>query len=249
MRRVIRSCTGLAWGLAAVAAPGLCLAQAASGEVDASRIYMSVMEMYQKGGWVMHILSAMSVLAVALIIYLFVVLRPENVVPRIFRKDILAKILAGDMEDVRTACNYRPCPLAEIALVGLDFVESSPQADPNLLKDVMQSEGERQALAIQGPTQYLLDVAVIAPMVGLFGTVLGMMQSFQVVALDIAKAKPMLLANGVSMALITTAFGLIVGIPSMMFYSYFRGRATKLVSHLESASGELLNALLRKRSA
>ena len=83
-------------------------------------------------------------------------------------------------------------------------------------------------------------------MIGLLGTVFGMVHAFGVVALDLAKAKPMLLAAGVAEALINTAGGLIVGIPAMMFYAYFRGRSAHLVSHLESASSEIVRALLRR---
>jgi len=86
-------------------------------------------------------------------------------------------------------------------------------------------------------------------MVGLLGTVFGMLRAFSAVALDIAKARPMVLAGGVSQALVTTAFGLIVGIPAMVFYAYFRRRASNLVSHLEAASTDVLTALLSKRSS
>jgi biopolymer transport protein ExbB len=75
---------------------------------------------------------------------------------------------------------------------------------------------------------------------------MGMLKAFNVVALDIAKAKPMLLAAGVSQALITTAAGLIVGIPAMMAYAYFRGRTSKLLSNLETASADLLTLLIQK---
>jgi biopolymer transport protein ExbB len=102
-------------------------------------------------------------------------------------------------------------------------------------------------VTIQSQIQYLLDVAVIAPMIGLLGTVFGMIKAFQVVALDLAKAKPMLLAAGVAEALITTAAGLIIGIPAMIFYAYFRGRASRLVSDLEWASGQLVTALLKRK--
>jgi biopolymer transport protein ExbB len=115
-----------------------------------------------------------------------------------------------------------------------------------MLKEMIEDEGSRQAIAVQGQSQYLMDVAVIAPMVGLLGTVFGMIKAFNVVSLDLAKAKPMLLAAGVAEALITTAAGLIIGIPAMAFYAYFRGRSTRLVSRLESVSTEVLTLLLRK---
>ena len=85
-------------------------------------------------------------------------------------------------------------------------------------------------------------------MIGLLGTVFGMVHAFNAVAFDLAKAKPMLLAAGVSESLINTAGGLIVGIPAMMFYAYFRGRASKLVSRLEVASTEVMTSLLKLRN-
>jgi biopolymer transport protein ExbB len=207
---------------------------------------MSLVQFLQRGGAIIYLLGALSILGVALILYLFVVLRAEQVVPRAFRKDVLSKIGDGNFNEVRTACSYRPCPLGEITLVAVDFIEANPSADATLLKDIIEGEGSRQAVSIQGQTQYLLDVAVISPMVGLLGTVFGMVHAFNVVAFDLAKAKPVLLAAGVGEALVNTAAGLIVGIPAMMFYAYFRGRSSKLVSVLESASTEILTALLRK---
>jgi biopolymer transport protein ExbB len=209
---------------------------------------VSMVEVFQKGGWLMYPIAALSVVALAIVIYFFVVLRPEQVVPSVLRRDVVAKINAGAMDDVRITCAYRPCALAEITLVAVDAVQASPGMDPSLLKDVIEGEGSRQAVSIMGQTQYLMDVAVVTPMVGLLGTVFGMMKAFNVVAFDLAKAKPMLLAAGVAEALITTAAGLLVGIPAMMFYAYFRGRAAKMVSQLESASSEVLNALLRART-
>jgi biopolymer transport protein ExbB len=101
-------------------------------------------------------------------------------------------------------------------------------------------------MAIQGQVQYLFDMAVLSPMVGLIGTVFGMIHAFHAVAMDLAKAKPMLLAAGVSEALVATAAGLLVGIPTMAFYAYFRGRSSNLISRLESASTDVLTTLLRK---
>ncbi|MFO7534312.1 MAG: MotA/TolQ/ExbB proton channel family protein [Kiritimatiellia bacterium] len=229
--------------------PGAVLAVDATEGADAQRLTLSLGELFVKGGPTMYALLFTSIAAVAFTLYLIAVLRSEQVVPRLFRKDVLAKIHEGDLDGVCETCNYKPNPLGEVTLAALDFLEANPQTDISLLKDAMQGEGERQALFISGPTQYMLDVAVIAPMLGLFGTVLGMMKAFQVVALDLAKAKPMLLAGGISEALITTVFGLVIGIPAMMVYAYFRQRTARLVATLEAASAEVLNALIRKRNA
>jgi len=217
----------------------------AAGKEEYAAQTLSLADVLNKGGVMMYVLGLTSVVGVALVIYLSVTLRKEQIAPAAFRRDVLDKIKMGSFDDVRTACSYKPCPLSEIAMAAVDFVEANNAVDQNLLKDIIEGEGSRQAATIQGQTQYLLDVAVISPMIGLLGTVFGMVHAFGVVALDLAKAKPMLLAAGVAEALVNTAGGLIVGIPAMMFYAYFRNRSSRLVSHLESASTEILTALVK----
>jgi biopolymer transport protein ExbB len=152
-------------------------------------------------------------------------------------------------DDARMACARNGSPIAEIALAAIEHSRTTEETSPELLKEIIEGEGGRQARVIQNQIQYLQDIAAIAPMIGLLGTVIGMLKAFNVVALDVAKAKPMLLAGGVSQALITTAAGLMVGIPAMVFYAYFRGRAAKLVSGLETNSARLLSLLIKKRSS
>jgi biopolymer transport protein ExbB len=209
---------------------------------------VSMKELLDKGGILMYPLGLTSVVGVAFVIYFFVTLRRQQIVPDLLRDDVLDKIETGQINDARTACGYKPCAFSEIAVAALDYANSVDKPDPALLKDVIEGEGARQAVALQTQIQYLLDVAVVAPMMGLLGTVFGMMRAFNVVAFDLAKAKPMLLAAGVAEALITTAAGLIIGIPAMMFYAYFRGRTSKLVSDLEVSAGQVMTSMLKKRS-
>ena len=206
-------------------------------------------DIVKSGGSLMYVLAAMSVLAVAFIIYFLVVLRSTAIAPRGLQRDLVDKIRSGALDEARRLCESHACPLSAVALAAIDHMRAVPDAESFLLKDVIQDVGTREADGIQGQTQYLMDIAVIAPMVGFLGTVIGMLRAFSAVALDIAKAKPMLLAAGVSQALVTTVFGLIIAIPSMAFYAYFRRRASRLVAHLEGASSEMLTALLSKRTS
>lgn len=226
------------------------LAQGTVGAKDDVRMAqdVTVKELLDKGGILMYPLGLMSILGVGLVVYFFIALRQRHIVPESLRDDVLDKIEAGQLSDARTVCGYRPCAFSEVTVAALDYTASVEKVDPSLLRDMIEGEGARQSAMIQSQTQYLMDVAVIAPMLGLLGTVFGMMRSFNVVAFDLAKAKPMLLAGGVAEALITTAVGLIVGIPAMMFYAYFRGRTSKLVSDLEVASSQVMTAILRKRT-
>ena len=207
---------------------------------------ISWLEIIHNGGLLMYVLAAMSFLTLTFIIYFFVVLRLPQVAPNALRDDLVDKINSGDLDGAQRACEHRRTPLSEVVLAAISYIRNTNRSSPALLKDVMEGEGERQAESIQGQTQYLLDIAAVSPMIGLLGTVFGMLRAFSSVALDMASAKPVNLAAGVSQALVTTAFGLIVSIPAMMFYSYFRRRATKLVARLEVSSTHVLSALLSK---
>jgi biopolymer transport protein ExbB len=218
----------------------------AAPAAEAMKQSMTLGEIIQTGGWLMYVLGAMSVLGLAFVVYFFIVLRQERVTPREFIRDLREMLAARRMEEARAACDKSRSPAAAVASVALGYMGRVDHADPSLLKEIMEGEGSRQAGLIQNQTQYLLDIAVIAPMIGLLGTVMGMLSAFNAVALDIAKAKPMVLAAGVSQALITTAAGLIVGIPAMIFYAYFRGRTSKLISSLEAMSADVLALLAEK---
>ena len=222
-------------------------AQGVAKEDPLATQQVTLVEMLSKGGVVMIVLGLMSVVGLALVIYFFVVLRRNQVVPAQLRDDVMDKLEAGDWADARSACGYRPCAFSEVAVAAIDYARSGASPDPGLLKDVIEGEGGRQALIIQGQTQYLFDLAVLSPMVGLLGTVFGMIHAFNAVALDLTKAKPMLLAAGVGEALVATAAGLIVGIPTMAFYAWFRNRAARLIAELEVSSGQVMNILLSKR--
>lgn len=236
--------TGL---LTAVAGATSVLAQTPEAKDDMLSQQVPLMDMLTRGGFVMVVLGLMSVVGLALVIYFFFVLRRSQVVPPQLKEDVLDKLEGGEWVDARSACGYRPCAFSEVTVSAVDYARSGENMDPALLKDVIEGEGGRQALIIQGQTQYLFDLAVLAPMVGLLGTVFGMIHAFNAVALDLTKAKPMLLAAGVGEALVATAAGLIVGIPTMAFYAFFRNRAARLIAELEVASGQVMNILLSKR--
>ncbi len=193
------------------------------------------------------ILAAMSVLTLALILYFFALLRGRAVVPEPFRTELIDKLRSGSLEDARRLCNFRGGPLSAVILAALEHVKNVPDADSTLLRDVVEAEGARQSESMEGQTQFLMDVAVIAPMVGLLGTVFGMMLAFNAVSGQIAVVRPTALVEGVNKAMLTTAFGLVVGIPAMAFYAYFRRRAAKLVSLLEVNASEMLMLLLSRR--
>jgi biopolymer transport protein ExbB len=234
----------LAMAAVAVFAGLLCAWAQEPAAKSAIKETMTFAEIFKAGGWLMYPISAMSLIGVALIVYYLIVLRAEQVAPRKWLREVRDLLLQRRLDDARALCDSKPSPAAAIVAVAIDHAKSSGGTEPGLLKDIIESEGTRQATRIQNQIAYLQDIAVITPMMGLLGTVLGMLQAFNAVALDLAKAKPMLLAAGVSLALITTIAGLIVAIPAMIGYAYFRNRASNLIARLESVSADLLTLLI-----
>ncbi|MCS6771574.1 MAG: MotA/TolQ/ExbB proton channel family protein [Kiritimatiellae bacterium] len=229
---------GTAVGAAAESAP-----DSVAGTAPES---LTLREIIQTGGWPMYALGAMSVAGVALIFYFMFALRRDQVAPRELIERLKGLVIEGRWVEARAACRNDGSALAAIIGAALDYVLRTPKPDPGLLREIVEGEGGRQATLIQNQTQYLLDIAAIAPMIGLLGTVLGMLRAFNSVALDLAKAKPMLLAGGVSQALVTTVAGLIVAIPAMVAYAYFRGRVSRLISELEKQAAELVSMLQKE---
>ncbi len=218
------------------------------GEAALDRAGTPIMEIFKQGGWPMYLLAVMSIFGGALVLYFLVVMRVGLVVPKSLHKELLTRIGEGDLDEVRKACDYKPCPLSSVVLSAMDFMRRVPDADHATVKGVVEAEGVRYGQHVETQAQLLFDVATIAPMVGLLGTVLGMLEAFGADRLRDAVAKPMQVTSGVGQALVTTAFGLLVAIPAMICYAYFRRRAARQVEALESASDEVLTALYSKNN-
>ncbi|MCC5843373.1 MAG: MotA/TolQ/ExbB proton channel family protein [Verrucomicrobia bacterium] len=217
------------------------VADAASDQLRLDRILES-------GGVLVIVLAVMSVVAAALILYFFFTLNTSRIMPSSFLRDVEVMLEQGRFEEALALCERNRSPAARIVQSAVQYVERVGEPDADLLRQLVEGEGIRQAGRLQAQISYLMDIGVIAPMVGLLGTVMGMLTSFSAVALDIHKARPMELANGVSQALVTTAAGLMVAIPAMVFYSLFRGRLTKLTGSMELAATNVVTLLAHRKS-
>ena len=119
-----------------------------------------------------------------------------------------------------------------------------PLAAPSfdVVREVTEAEGTRQASILNNRINYLNDIGRVAPMVGLLGTVVGMIKAFEGIGKS-SGVQHMELAPGVAQALITTAAGLIISIPALIFYSIFRGKVQKLIAELEAAMTHIMALL------
>jgi biopolymer transport protein ExbB len=133
--------------------------------------------------------------------------------------------------------------VASVMEKSLYFLTNNPGATITEVREVAMAEGVRLAGLWNQRVSYLADIGSIAPMVGLFGTVLGMIKSFTAVSGEMATSRSLLLSSGVAEALIATAAGLVIGIPAMAAFAFFRGRVQTMVSELEASSTVLMAQL------
>jgi biopolymer transport protein ExbB len=134
--------------------------------------------------------------------------------------------------------------VARVVQRTLDFATKNPSASFEIVREIAESEGSGQAASLQHRPTYLADIGMLSPMVGLLGTVTGIIRAFGVLAAGQAeKSRDVLLASGVSEALVATASGLIVGILAFAAYAHFRNKVQALISDMEGASAHVLGLI------
>ena len=133
--------------------------------------------------------------------------------------------------------------IARVVQKVLDFTTKNPSADFDQVREIAETEGTRVASSLNHRVIYLADIGTIAPMLGLLGTVFGIITSFSALGSDLGTHRYAMLSSGVSTALVNTAAGLAVGIPGMIFYAYFRGKVQRIISDLEAAVTHILALL------
>ena len=202
------------------------------------------LEIVAAGGVMMYPLALISVVGVVLVILYLLTIRRNAVVSDRFMNAAEAMIRKRDYLGLIAYCHRQNESMARITQKTLDFFTKYHSASFGEVREVAEAEGSRQAGLLSSRITYLADIGSIAPMVGLLGTVLGMIKSFmQISGGDVQGVRQMGLAEGVSEALITTAAGLMIGIPALVFYSLFRGRVQKYIAELEAAATHLMALL------
>jgi biopolymer transport protein ExbB len=235
-------------GLLATMAPTLAQTAGNDAVTEMSK-QTSLLGMVAAAGWVMIPLALASMITLTLIVYCFFTLTEKSITTPELLERMEPFFENEDLDGLAAYVAERPQATARIVDRILQFLARHPDADPDSIRIVAETEGNRIAAALNQRVLYIMDVGVLSPMLGLFGTVVGILNSFGHIASEASPMRTMLLAGGVSQALVSTAAGLTVGITAMAFYAYFRGRVGHLISILES-EGTLLThevILLSKR--
>jgi biopolymer transport protein ExbB len=196
-------------------------------------------------------LGILSVLTLALVLVYLVTLRRGAVAGHRYMTTAETLLGKGDVMGLLAVSPRHGDTVAIIMNRTLSFLAENPGATDAQVREIAETEGTREAAGLNQRIAWLADIATIAPMLGLLGTVFGMIRSFSVMANDVAASRPMLLAGGVAEALVATAAGLLIGIPAMAAYAWFRGRVQSMISEMEGAMAVLVTKLLigRRRHA
>ncbi len=203
---------------------------------------MTLAQAWNYGGPLMWVLAGLSVIALAIVLYLLFAQRRSALTPRSLMSDVFSKLQVGDHGEARRLCERRPCAFSALTLAALDAVRGVAPGQRVDVSQAVETAGAHVAEQLQAAVDWLADIAGLAPLVGLLGTVLGMFQAFGGIASDVAaNAKPVVLAAGVSQAIITTVFGLVIAIPCLACHAFLRRRTAKRIAALES-----LAVILRK---
>ena len=202
---------------------------------------LTIIQLLSKGGWVMTALVGLSIFTLILVLLYFLTLRRSTVVTNKFMNAAEAMIRKRDYLGLIAYCHRRNESIARVTQKTLDFLTKNPTASRPEIREIAEAEASRQSGILSQRISYLADIGGIAPMIGLLGTVIGMIKSFMEIANgNIEGTKQLELAEGVWEALVTTAAGLVISIIAMTFYSYFRGRVQNHIAELEAAGTHIL---------
>ncbi|HEY5792829.1 MAG TPA: MotA/TolQ/ExbB proton channel family protein [Chthoniobacterales bacterium] len=224
-------------GLLAGALLGLAMSDAsAMGGVESGK---SLLDLYREGGTVMHLIALCSIATLSLGAYCGILIRRQRVMPAPVVAQLSQLMAQRDVAGAYEACKANPGPFTNAlssALLKANFQRD--MYNKPAMENAITDECFREETRLMALVNYLNTFAVLAPMIGLLGTVSGMITSFS--ALTAGKAEATDLAKGIGEALICTGGGLLLAIPAMFLYFYFRGQASVLMGDVhEKLSGML----------
>lgn len=203
---------------------------AAPAETPQGARPMRLWEIVRAGGWIELVIFLCSIAGVALIIEHFITIRFVRMMPPEFISAIQELIRAKQYKEALRMAKESDTPFARIVIVGLEKLRH----DFSTVEDAVADELDRVAVQLHSKIGYLSLIATVSPMLGLLGTVFGMIKCFNRIAYSTALSRSAMLAEGVSQALVTTATGLLVAIPVMAFYFYFRDKVNRIMIDMES---------------
>ncbi|MHB2150477.1 MotA/TolQ/ExbB proton channel family protein [Caldithrix abyssi] len=199
-----------------------------------------MLELFERGGIMMYPLALTSLIAVAFIIERAISLRKKKIlVPEILSVVENFRSL-NDIDLARNICGKYQGPLSNIVLMALENFHVSKEE----MREILEDQGRQEIRGLQRGLVVLETIASAAPLMGLLGTVIGMVEVFNVIQ-DQGIGQTAALSGGISQALLTTVTGLFVGIPALIAYYYFSHKSENLILDIEKYTNQLMNKIAR----
>ncbi len=200
---------------------------------------MDLFSIFLKGGFIMWLILACSIIGLMVIIDRFIVLRKAKINIPAFMVRIRGFIKKRDISGAISHCMEENSPVSNIIRKGLKKYKLGHER----VQEAIENAGRQEVSKLEKGLPVLATVAGIAPLLGFLGTVTGMISAFMTIQDLQGSANPSDLAGGIWEALITTAFGLIVGIPALAFYNYFLNAVKKLVGDMETVANDVVDII------
>jgi len=224
--------------------------------VEALETGMTFRQLMYAGGWVMAVIGLLSVIILALGGICFFLIRRESHVREETTRLLMDHIINNRFRDAFRLCQDSTTALCKVLYPAFKKMQLYTDKKVNVgkesleilfimenLKKAVESVGAREADKMRSLIVWFSNIGVVAPMLGLLGTVLGMIRAFGAIAYKVETGKPVLLSSAISQAMVTTAGGLIVGIVAMMFYYYFTAKADVIVNTLEKTADDVIDEI------
>ena len=199
----------------------------------------SLIEMAMKGGWLMIVLAALSVIAIFIFGKKLWMIHQASKIDRDFMMDIRDYIHDGKLKSAKTLCSKFDTPVARMVETGIDRI-GKPLGD---IQSAVENVGNVEVAHLEKGLPYLAMIAGGAPMIGFLGTVMGMVQAFFNMSQAGNNIDITLLSSGIYTAMITTIGGLIVGIIAYFGYNYLTSKVSNVVFQMESSTIEFMDLL------
>ena len=210
-----------------------------TGLSTAANDSVPILDLIMEGGWVMVILGLLSIVAIYVFVERMSLIKKAQIAPEHLLEKVKAAVLDGDIDRAKGVCLQNGTPMAKMLIQGLEHIGSS-------LKNIevaVENTGKLELYRLEKNISILGTISGTAPMIGFFGTVLGMIKAFIAIAQEEGAVSPKLLASGIYEAMITTAGGLFVGIIAYVTYNYLVRQISDVVHRMEVTSIEFIDLL------
>jgi biopolymer transport protein ExbB len=212
-----------------------------TAQASQSTVYSMYDLIFNKGGLFMWPITAIGFVSVYLLVDGFLVTRKAKASPSDLLEKLKAALQADNADEVEKLCKEYRCMLTRIFGAGYSVRHRGHSA----MEETIAEHGAREGMAVRARISYLNTISVVEPMLGLLGTVSGMIKAFANVA-TMGMGKTSELSNNISEALITTYGGLVVAIPVFAVYMHLRNKVNDLVVHVQDDVGVLVDVMRAK---